>query len=288
MTRITKGRRSSPGPWRSRPVRRATPIRWEKIVRRCCAPWASTPISLRCSTSTSNRSIPSSGARAFSDDPQVVSRLGIDMMTGLKRRRHAFRYQALPGHGNVKKRFPSGCACERHARAGARAEQWVPFQNAFWAGAEALMTCHVLYREIDPRPPRNPFLPDHDRTASEQTALPSGLVITDCLEMDAIRAAYGIAEGAVLAVEAGCDMLTFSHTLRRWSRRCSLCMPRWRADGFPRNGSTAPTAGLWRPSGNTACSAVGHRPGQGAIARRGPGEKRPARPYLPGEHHPSF
>ena len=39
-----------------------------------------------------------------------------------------------------------------------------------------------------------------------------GIVMTDCMEMDAIRAFYGIGEGAVLAVEAGCDMILFSHT----------------------------------------------------------------------------
>ncbi len=151
------------------------------------------------------------GARAFSDDPQVVSRLGIDMMTGLKDGGMLSGIKHYPGHGNVKSDSHLGVPVNDTPARELEQSEWVPFQNAFWAGAEALMTCHVLYREIDP---------DHPATLSSRIMtellrnkqLFRGLVITDCLEMDAIRAAYGIAEGAVLAVEAGCDMLTFSHT----------------------------------------------------------------------------
>ena len=41
-----------------------------------------------------------------------------------------------------------------------------------------------------------------------------GLALTDCMEMDAIKRCFGIGKGAVMAVEAGCDILCFSHTLK--------------------------------------------------------------------------
>ena len=39
-----------------------------------------------------------------------------------------------------------------------------------------------------------------------------GIAMTDCMEMDAIRANMGTGEGAVRAIEAGVDILTISHT----------------------------------------------------------------------------
>jgi beta-N-acetylhexosaminidase len=42
-----------------------------------------------------------------------------------------------------------------------------------------------------------------------------GVVSTDCLEMDAIAAGVGVAEGAVLALAAGADLLLISHRLDR-------------------------------------------------------------------------
>lgn len=38
-----------------------------------------------------------------------------------------------------------------------------------------------------------------------------GLIMTDCMEMDAIADTVGTPEGAVRAVEAGCDLVTVSH-----------------------------------------------------------------------------
>lgn len=151
------------------------------------------------------------GARAFSDDPQRVSRLGLDMMTGMKEGGLLTCVKHYPGHGNVKSDSHLGVPVNDTTQNVLEQTEWVPFQNAFWADAEGLMTCHVLYREIDPRYPAT-LSPKIMTELLRNKQLFRGLVITDCLEMDAVRAAYGIGEGAVLAVEAGCDLLTFSHT----------------------------------------------------------------------------
>lgn len=151
------------------------------------------------------------GARAFSDDPRRVSQLGIGMMTGLKDGGMISAVKHYPGHGNVKS--DSHLGVPRNETPSGRLEktEWLPFQNAFRAGAEALMTAHVCYTDVDDAFPAT-------LSAKVMTELLRrrqhfrGLAITDCLEMDAVRKTYGIGEGAVLAVEAGCDLLTFSHT----------------------------------------------------------------------------
>ena len=48
-----------------------------------------------------------------------------------------------------------------------------------------------------------------------------GIAVTDCMEMDAIKVAYGIGPGAVMAVQAGCDVLCFSHTYEAVAEACN-------------------------------------------------------------------
>jgi beta-N-acetylhexosaminidase len=48
-----------------------------------------------------------------------------------------------------------------------------------------------------------------------------GIAVTDCMEMDAIKVTYGIGPGAVMAVQAGCDVLCFSHTYEAVAEACN-------------------------------------------------------------------
>ena len=73
------------------------------------------------------------------------------------------------------------------------------------------MTAHVRYTAVDDLPGTLSKKIMTDLLRGQMGF--EGLAVTDCMEMDAVRATYGCGEGAVMAVEAGCDMLTFSHTL---------------------------------------------------------------------------
>jgi beta-N-acetylhexosaminidase len=42
-----------------------------------------------------------------------------------------------------------------------------------------------------------------------------GLIVTDCLEMEAVAKAYGSEEGAVMSLAAGADIVMICHTMRR-------------------------------------------------------------------------
>ena len=87
----------------------------------------------------------------------------------------------------------------------------MPFQRAIDAGADSIMTAHVVYEDIDPEYPAT--ISKKIMTGLLRDTMHfDGIAVTDCMEMDAIRAHYGTGEGAVRALEAGCDLLTFSHT----------------------------------------------------------------------------
>ncbi len=151
------------------------------------------------------------GARAFSDDPALVARLGVEMMRGLKKANVLSVVKHFPGHGNVSSDSHLGIPRNDTHREVLEATEWMPFKRAFEAGADALMTAHVCYTDVDKKlfATISPALM-HDLLRVHMGF--SGLALTDCMEMGAVKDSVGTGEGAVLAVEAGCDLLTFSHT----------------------------------------------------------------------------
>jgi beta-N-acetylhexosaminidase len=89
-----------------------------------------------------------------------------------------------------------------------RAVHLVPFLAAICAGVAAIMSSHVCYPLLDPQP-------DTPATFSKQlirsllrTELGfQGLILSDDLEMGALRTLCSIGEAAVRAVEAGHDVV---------------------------------------------------------------------------------
>ncbi len=151
------------------------------------------------------------GARAYGDTVQAVQKFGLGMLAGLRERELLAAVKHFPGHGNVKTDSHLQMPCNEAAEEELRAVDFAPFQAAFSQGADALMTGHVCLRNYDPEFPAtlsHKIMTDLLRGVMGF----QGIAITDCMEMGAISTAYGIGEGAVLAVEAGCDILCFSHT----------------------------------------------------------------------------
>lgn len=79
---------------------------------------------------------------------------------------------------------------------------------------DEIMTAHILYRKLDDRFPASIFKKViHDLLRKELGF--KGLVISDCLEMDALTRAYSLAGAVIFAVQASCDILTVSHSFGR-------------------------------------------------------------------------
>ena len=154
----------------------------------------------------SNPANPVIGDRAFSEDPNVVARLGAAFIDGLQGEGVAACGKHFPGHGDTT--VDSHLALPRleHDRARLAAIELVPFRAAIRADVAAIMTAHILFTALDA---------EHPATLSEAVLGPllrdelgyRGVVVSDDLEMRAVADHYGIEEAAVRAVRAGCDQL---------------------------------------------------------------------------------
>ena len=81
----------------------------------------------------------------------------------------------------------------------------VPFRYGFDAGANAVLVSHTIVECLDDELPASlsPAVIDYIRNEMDF----DGVIVTDDLVMQAITDRYGAGESAVMAVQAGCDLL---------------------------------------------------------------------------------
>lgn len=152
------------------------------------------------------------GVRSYGDDPHAVAEMGTRMIQGLKQAGVLACAKHFPGHGDTQVDSHLDLPVIRHDRARVDTVELVPFKAAIAQSVPAIMTAHIVFEQIDPQ---NPATLSY-RIVTEilrQELHYEGLVITDCMEMNAISRGVGVGGGAVKALLAGADMVTVSHRL---------------------------------------------------------------------------
>jgi beta-N-acetylhexosaminidase len=145
------------------------------------------------------------GDRALSADPDVVSRLGAALIRGFQAAGLACSGKHFPGHGHVTTDSHLALPQCPLPEDELRADHLAPFAAAVAAGADSIMTAHVVYPAIDDEPATlsSRWI---DGVLRKELGF-SGVVFTDDLEMGAITKGGGIADAAVRAIRAGVDGL---------------------------------------------------------------------------------
>jgi len=146
------------------------------------------------------------GVRSFGEDPEQVAQLGCAYLRAMQSCGVLPTPKHFPGHGSTSVDSHVALPVVRKDRAELERCELVPFRAAFEAGAEALMTAHVLYPALDPDLPAtlSPRILDH--LLRRELGF-SGLVFTDALGMRAVRDRWTLPEAAVAALRAGADVV---------------------------------------------------------------------------------
>lgn len=160
-----------------------------------------------------NPANPVIGSRSYGSDPELVADLGTATAKALQDGGVAACAKHFPGHGDTAADSHHSLPVVDHDRGRLDRVELHPFRAAIQASVDAIMTAHVHFPAIEPdenvpatlsRPVLTELLRDelgHD-----------GLLVTDCMEMDAIAEGVGVVEGAVRAIGAGADAVLVSHT----------------------------------------------------------------------------
>ncbi|MFJ9620592.1 glycoside hydrolase family 3 protein [Streptomyces sp. NPDC101181] len=153
-----------------------------------------------------NASNPVIGVRSFGADPRLVARHTAAYVEGLQASGVAACTKHFPGHGDTA--VDSHHAIPRidvdldtfHAR------ELVPFRAAIAAGSQSVMSAHILLPALDPDRPGTVSPTILTGLLREEMGY-EGLIVTDGIEMEAISKTYGLEQGTVLAIAAGCDAI---------------------------------------------------------------------------------
>jgi beta-N-acetylhexosaminidase len=151
------------------------------------------------------------GIRSFGSDVPLVSDFGVQTIQGLQSSGVSAVGKHFPGHGDTAVDSHRDLPVVPYSLDRLQSLELLPFKAAIEAGVDGIMSAHLYLPSIEPQ---------HDLPATlsrtvltgllrEQLGYP-GLILTDALDMDAIKKDRPAAEAAVQAFEAGADMLLIS------------------------------------------------------------------------------
>ncbi|MCE2399178.1 MAG: serine hydrolase, partial [Gemmatimonadetes bacterium] len=155
----------------------------------------------------SNPDNPVINTRSFGEHPETVGRLGAAFIRGARAGGALVTAKHFPGHGDTRTDSHIELPVVAADRERLDRVELVPFRMAVEAGVDAVMTAHVAVPEVlgDERPATMSPLFMDELLRGEMGF--GGILFTDALRMGAITDGYGAGEAAVLALEAGSDVL---------------------------------------------------------------------------------
>jgi beta-glucosidase len=153
-----------------------------------------------------NPANPVINVRAWGEDPSTAGALAAAFCRGAQAEGVLCCAKHFPGHGDTASDSHLELPLLSHDRDRLEAVELPPFRAAIAAGVATVMTAHLLLSVLDA---------DHPATLSRAVLTGllrddlgfEGLIVTDALVMEAIAGRYGQAEAAVLALEAGADLV---------------------------------------------------------------------------------
>lgn len=158
----------------------------------------------------SNPDNPVIGDRSFGDSPELVSKLGIQTIEGMKAEQIIPVVKHFPGHGDTDVDSHFELPSVDKSLEELQKLEFIPFKEAIDAGIEMVMVAHMLLPQIDNEFPAS--LSEKVITGILRKQLNfDGVVITDDLTMQAISDHYDLGQAAVESVKAGTDIILMAH-----------------------------------------------------------------------------
>lgn len=153
-----------------------------------------------------NPANPVINVRAWGEEPEAAGSLAAAFVQGCQSEAVLACAKHFPGHGDTSSDSHLELPVIPHGRERLEAVELPPFRAAIAAGVASVMTAHLQLPALDGERPAT--LSQAVLTDLLRGELGfGGLVVTDALVMEAITGRYGAAEAAVLAFEAGADLI---------------------------------------------------------------------------------
>lgn len=151
------------------------------------------------------------GVRSFGESPEKVAQYGREAIRGFQDANVVATAKHFPGHGDTNTDSHLDLPTITHDEERIRAVELVPFVEAIQGGVDAIMSSHIYFPALEPSQlPVTLSRAVLTGLLREELSY-DGVIMTDCMEMNAISEHYGTVAAAVMAVEAGADLVLISH-----------------------------------------------------------------------------
>ncbi|ABX41503.1 glycoside hydrolase family 3 protein [Lachnoclostridium phytofermentans] len=160
----------------------------------------------------SNMDNPVIGVRSYGDEPDQVAKYCVAMMKGLTDGGVLASAKHFPGHGDTNVDSHLGLPKVHKSLEEMELCELVSFKALIEAGIPAIMSSHIIFPALEEELPATMSRKIITGLLKEKLGF-KGLVISDCMEMSAIKKYYGSIEGIKHAIEAGVDLIFVSHTM---------------------------------------------------------------------------
>ncbi|UCR88672.1 glycoside hydrolase family 3 protein [Mycetocola spongiae] len=158
-----------------------------------------------------NPANPVIGVRSFGSDPEIVSAQVAATITGMQGRGVAACAKHFPGHGDTHSDSHTSLPRIDVPEDEIIRDHLAPFRAAIAAGVEVIMTAHIIVPAWGELPATlNPVALGRLRDMGFE-----GVIVTDALDMAAVRESVGAGPGAVLAIRAGADLLCIGNPVTK-------------------------------------------------------------------------
>lgn len=146
------------------------------------------------------------GVRAFGEDPEQVSRLGIAYMQAAQAAGMLTTVKHFPGHGATHVDSHLDLPVVDKDRRQLDREELLPFARAFAAGAEGCMAAHIVFPAFDAQLPATLTPVILQQLLRTELGF-KGVLFTDSMSMKAIADRWPRGQAAVSTLAAGVDLI---------------------------------------------------------------------------------
>jgi beta-N-acetylhexosaminidase len=146
------------------------------------------------------------GLRSLGENTQLVGDIGETAVRALQGTGVMATVKHFPGHGDTETDSHFGLPLVDYDRETLMNVHVAPFARAIDAGADAVMTAHMVVESVDPDLPSTLSPALLTGLLREELGF-NGLIVTDALEMGALTPFWTQREISVMALEAGADVL---------------------------------------------------------------------------------
>ena len=146
------------------------------------------------------------GDRSLGIDPERVGELGIAYLQGARQAEIIPVIKHFPGHGSSTTDSHGRLPVVDLPEDQLLARDFLPFRTAVQAGAEALMTAHVLYPQIDPEYPATLSKRILRDLLRERFGF-QGVIVSDGMAMGALAKNFTVSESLKRMIGAGLDLV---------------------------------------------------------------------------------